>query len=123
MLHSIGQQTRGITMIRGLDKGQRAALLISECQLGVIDPQLSPFQTLAEQVGARAIVPRIARLAQAFRKATLPIIHLHVVHRPDYVDLPRTSAIIVRSIKDKRMNAGSRDVLPVEELAPHEGDI
>lgn len=110
-------------MIRGLDKGQHAALLISECQLGVIDPQLSPFQTLAEQVGARAIVPRIARLAQAFRKAKLPIIHLHVVHRPDYVDLPRTSAIIVRSIKEQRMIAGSRDVLPVEELAPHEGDI
>lgn len=110
-------------MIRGLDKGQRAALLISECQQGVIDPQLSPFQGLAEQVGVRAIVPRIARLAQAFRDAKLPVIHLHVVHRPGYVDLPRTSAIIVRSMKEQRMIAGSQDVLPVEELTPQEGDI
>lgn len=110
-------------MIRGLDKGQRAALLISECQQGVIDPQLSPFQSLAEQVETRAIVPRIAKLAQAFREAKLPVIHLHVVHRPGYADLPRTSAIIVRSIKDQRMIAGSQDVLAVEALLPQEGDI
>ncbi|MBB2497422.1 cysteine hydrolase family protein [Aquipseudomonas ullengensis] len=110
-------------MLRGLDKGQRAALLISECQKGVIDPVLSPFQSLAEQAAARNIVPRIARLAQCFRDAELPVIHLHVVHRPGYPDLPRTSAIIVRSIKDQRMIAGSQDVLAVDELQPHPTDI
>ncbi|GLZ84472.1 isochorismatase [Metapseudomonas resinovorans] len=110
-------------MLRGLDKGQRAALLISECQQGVIDPALSPFQSLAEQAAARSIVPRIARLAQCFRDAELPVIHLHVVHRPGYPDLPRTSAIIVRSVKDQRMIAGSQDVLAVEELQPHPTDI
>ena len=110
-------------MIRGLDKGQRAALLISECQKGVIDPQLSPFPSLAEQVAQRDIVARIARLAEQFRQAELPVFHLHVVHRPGYPDLPRTSAIIVRSIKDQRMIAGSVDVQAVEELEPQPGDI
>ncbi|MCY1258352.1 Isochorismatase family protein YecD [compost metagenome] len=110
-------------MLRGLDKGQRAALLISECQQGVIDPALSPFQSLAAQAVARNIVPRIARLAQCFRDAELPVIHLHVVHRPGYPDLPRTSAIIVRSVKDQRMIAGSQDVLAVDELQPHPTDI
>ncbi|BAN48583.1 cysteine hydrolase [Metapseudomonas resinovorans] len=110
-------------MLRGLDKGQRAALLISECQQGVIDPALSPFQSLAEQAATRNIVPCIARLAQCFRDAELPVIHLHVVHRPGYPDLPRTSAIIVRSVKDQRMIAGSQDVLAVDELQPHPTDI
>ncbi|MBA1204243.1 cysteine hydrolase [Pseudomonas capeferrum] len=110
-------------MLRGLDKGQRAALLISECQQGVIDPSLSPFEGLAEQAAKRNIVQRIARLAEAFRKAELPVIHLHVVHRPGYPDLPRTSAIIVRSVKAQRMIAGSRDVLPVDALKPQATDL
>lgn len=110
-------------MLRGFDKGQRAALLISECQMAVLDPSLALFQGLAEQVAKRGIVSRIARLAQAFREAKLPVIHLHVAHRPGYIDLPRTSAIIAGSTKQNRMIAGSRDVEAVAELQPQEGDI
>jgi nicotinamidase-related amidase len=110
-------------MIRGLDKGQKAALLISECQRGVIEEGLSPFPTLAEQVKSRGIVSKIARLAAQFRNAGLPVIHLHVVHRPDYADLPITSVIVSMSVKHGRMKAGSIDVEAVPELPVHNGDI
>jgi nicotinamidase-related amidase len=110
-------------MPRGFEAGKRPALLISECQRGVIDPVLSDFPGLAEQVQLRGVLPRIARLADAFRAAGLPILHLHVVHRPGYVDLPRTSVIIARSTKQNRMIAGSEDVKSVPEVAPCESDI
>ncbi|MBK5351257.1 cysteine hydrolase [Pseudomonas sp. TH41] len=110
-------------MLRGFEAGKRPALLISECQLGVIDPVLSDFPGLAEQVQQRGVLPRIARLADAFRAAGLPVLHLHVAHRPGYVDLPRTSVIIARSTKKNRMIVGSEDVKSVSEVAPHESDI
>lgn len=110
-------------MPRGFETGKRPALLISECQRGVIDPVLSDFPGLAEQVQQRGVLPRISRLAEAFRAAGLPVLHLHVVHRPGYVDLPRTSVIIARSTKKNRMIAGSEDVKPVPEMAPHASDI
>ncbi len=110
-------------MHRGFEAGKRPALLISECQRGVIDPELSDFPGLAEQVQQRGVLPRIARLAEAFRAAGLPVLHLHVAHRPGYVDLPRTSVIIARSTKQNRMIVGSEDVKSVPEVAPHESDI
>jgi nicotinamidase-related amidase len=110
-------------MLRGFEKGQRPALLISECQRGVIDPTLSAFPGLAEQVRQRGILARIAELAEAFRNAGLPVLHLHVVHRPGYVDLPRTSVIIARSMKENRMIAGSDEVISVPEVAPLGQDI
>jgi nicotinamidase-related amidase len=110
-------------MPRGFEAGKRPALLISECQRGVIDPVLSDFPGLAEQVQQRGVLPRIACLADAFRAAGLPVLHLHVVHRPGYIDLPRTSVIIARSTKQNRMIVGSEDVKPVPEMLPHESDI
>lgn len=109
--------------LRGLESGQRAALLISECQRAVIDPALAIFPGLADQVEQRGIVPRITRLADAMREQGLPVIHLHVAHRPGYVDLPKTSVIVAQSSKAGRMIQGSDDVAPVPELTPADGDI
>ncbi|MDB5885598.1 MAG: isochorismatase family protein [Polaromonas sp.] len=108
--------------LRGLEAGIRTALLISECQRGVLEPGLSPFATLSEQASARGIVPRIARLAQVFRNAKMPVVHLHVAHRPDYADVPRTSWIIASSVKKGHMKAGSMDVEAMPGLEPQESD-
>ncbi|RJF91701.1 cysteine hydrolase family protein [Noviherbaspirillum saxi] len=110
-------------MVRGLDKGQKAALIISECQRGVIEEGLSPFPSLAEQVKSRGIVSRIGSLAESFRAAGLPVLHAHVVHRPDYADLPVTSVIVGLSVRNGRMKAGTIDVDSVAELPVQPGDI
>jgi nicotinamidase-related amidase len=108
--------------LRGMEPGTRVALLISECQRGVIETGLSPFASLAAQVDSRGIVPRIAALATAFRAAGQPVVHLHVAHRPDYADLARTSMLMARSAKTGFMKAGSDDVQAVGELLPQAQD-
>ncbi len=108
--------------LRGLEPGRRAALLISECQRGVIERGRSPFDGLAEQAEQRGIVPRIAALAAAFRAAGQPVVHLHVAHRPDFADAPRTSMLMARSAKTGFMRAGSADVEPVVGLLPQPED-
>lgn len=108
--------------LRGMESGTRAALLISECQRGVIEPGLSPFESLAAQVVERGIVARIAALADAFRRAGQPVVHVLVAHRPDHADVARTSMLMVRSIKTGFMKIGSADVEPVPELTPQPGD-
>lgn len=109
--------------LRGLGAGDRPALLISECQRGVIERGLSPFDTLAEQAEARGIVAGIATLAAAFRAASLPVFHLHVVHREDCADVPMTNVILARSVKHGRMRVGTPDVETVAGLEIDERDI
>lgn len=110
-------------MIRGLEPGRKPALLISECQRGVIERGMTDFPGLADQVEERGIVPRIAALAQQFRAKGHPVIHLHVAHRPDYADLPKTSLIVARSIKNQRMRLGTAEADAVAALAPQASDI
>lgn len=109
--------------IRGLEPGDRPALLISECQRGVLDARMSPFPTLVEQAAARGIVLRIGRLAAAFRESGWPVFHLHVAHRPDCADVPVTNVILARSVKQGRMRLGTPDVDPVPGVEVHEGDV
>ncbi len=110
-------------MIRGFENSKRAALLISECQRGVISPEMTAFKGLADEVARRGILARISTLADAFRAAGLPVIHLHVAHRQGYIDVPRTSVIIARSMKENRMLVSSSEVESVDEVAPKANDI
>lgn len=110
-------------MIRGLEKGRKAALLISECQRGVIEHGMTDFDGLADQVAERGILPRIARLAGAFREKGWPVFHLHVAHSPDYADLPMTSLIMARSRKNGKMRIGDPEVASVDAVKPVAGDI
>lgn len=112
-----------MSALRGFAPGQKPALLISECQRGVIEAGLAPFPGLVEQVAVRGIVAKTAQLAAAFRAAGLPVFHLHVAHRPDYADVPVTNVILARSVKNGRMRIGSIDVDPVAGLEVQAGDV
>jgi nicotinamidase-related amidase len=109
-------------VVRGLDSGQRAALVISECQRGVLDPSIAIFPGLAEQAAARGIVGAIGRLAGAFRDAGLPVVHVHVAHRPDFGGVVPNSLVAVRARKSDSMVAGTPAVEPMEGVAPEPGD-
>ncbi|MES2756566.1 MAG: isochorismatase family cysteine hydrolase [Pseudomonadota bacterium] len=109
--------------LRGLGPSDRPALLISECQRGVIERELSPFATLAEQAESRGIVDKIAALAAAFRAAGFPVFHLHVAHRPDFADVPLTNVILARSVKQGRMRIGTPDVETVAGLPIDPRDV
>jgi len=110
-------------MIKGLEPGRRAALIISELQRGVVEPDHSPFPELCEQVHARNIIPKTAALAAAFRAAGLPVVHAHVALSPDFGDLPLTSTIMAMAKKRGRITVGSVDAQSVAGLEPQPQDV
>lgn len=101
----------------------RAALIVNECQRGVIERGMGSFTGLIDQVEERGIVPRIAILADEFRSRALPVVHAPVVHRPDFADIRPTSLINALTLKGRRMVAGTPDADYVDPLTPHEGDL
>ena len=101
---------------------QSAALVISECQRGILDLTASVTPALAAQAAERGIVARIAELASAFRAAGLPVVHCHIAHRPDLAGVRANSLLGALAIKNRTLIAGTPDVLPPRALAPHASD-
>jgi nicotinamidase-related amidase len=64
--------------MRGVDRGERLALVTSECQSAIVDPALAMFKGLAEDVERRGVLPRIAGLAGLCRAAGIPVVHCTV---------------------------------------------
>ena len=109
-------------VVRGLEDGQAAALVVCECQRGVLDRSLAIFPGLAEQAEERGMLANISRLASAFRVTGLPVVHAHVAHRPDFGGVVANSMITARSIKSGSMRAGTPDVEPMEGAVPEPSD-
>ncbi|RYY25837.1 MAG: cysteine hydrolase [Sphingomonadales bacterium] len=101
----------------------RAALIVNECQLGVVDAAYSGFPQLAQQVAERGILDRIATLAAAFRAHGLPVIHAPVIHRRDLADIKPNSLINALTLKHGKMKVGSPEAAYVPQLVPHAEDI
>ena len=108
---------------RGLDKGERAALVISECQRGIVDPALAPFRGLAEQVVARDMLRRIADLAAACRGRGIPVVHCIVRLLPDARGFKVSSPLhaIMRRTPYLYANRAESEIHPA--LAPQGEDI
>lgn len=96
----------------------RAALIISECQRGIVEPGTGGFAGLIDQVAQRRILPRIARLADRFRDARLPICHLTIAHRPDFADVQPNSLLAAMARKNRLLIEGSPEAEIVQELTP-----
>jgi nicotinamidase-related amidase len=101
---------------------RNAALVISECQQGLLDPADSLTPGLAAQAAERGIVDRIAALAAAFRVAGLPVVHCLIEHRSDLAGIKRNSLLGALAIKRRRLIVGTPDVLPPPALAPQSAD-
>jgi nicotinamidase-related amidase len=109
-------------MVRGLDHAEHAALVVSECQRGVLDPSMAIFPGLAQQAEERGMLANVDRLARAFRGAGLPVAHVHVAHRPDLGGVVANSVVAARTLKSGSMRAGTPEVEPMEGAVPEPSD-
>jgi nicotinamidase-related amidase len=108
--------------MRGLDGGERAALLISECQRAMVDPELARLEGLARQVRDRRMLANIAGLAAACRAAGLPVVHCTIVPRADFAGTA-VSCKLMALVRRGPLRAGSpaADIDPA--VAPEPGDF
>jgi biuret amidohydrolase len=98
------------------------ALLVNECQRGLIEPEHALFPGIAEQAQVRGIAARIARLADVFRAASQPVIFIHVSHRPDFAGFAVNNPAVAYVRRVGGLCEGSVQVEPVAELVPQPSD-
>ncbi|WP_157218905.1 cysteine hydrolase [Flavisphingomonas formosensis] len=79
--------------LKGIDRGERLALVTSECQSAIVDPAIAMFKGLAEDVEQRGVLPRIAGLAALCRAAAIPVVHCTVRLLPDAYAFPACSPL------------------------------
>lgn len=109
---------------RWVGAARRPALVISECQNGLINPEhATTMSGLAQQATERGIVPRIAALADAFRVADLPVAHAWIVPAADFAGFDRSSPLAAHTIKAGLFREGRPEVDPHPGLEPQEGDL
>lgn len=100
----------------------RCALLMMECQQGVIGGG-GRFNALGEAVAATGMVAQIARLQQAARKAGVAVFHLTTSRRADGRGAITNCAILAAGKKSEPLVVGSERQAVVAELAPVDGDF
>jgi nicotinamidase-related amidase len=109
--------------MHGLGDGQRAALVISECQNGMTNPGFASNAGLAGQAAGRRIIERIAALAQACRQGGVPVVHCTFVPRPDFAGTT-ASCLLLGSLRKKgAVHEGSPEAEIHPLLTPQPGDF
>jgi nicotinamidase-related amidase len=108
--------------VRGLDRGQKAALLISECQIGIVDAEHSD-SGVAQQIKARDTLPKIAAFAEVCRAHGVPVIHCTIVPMKDFRGFKVNSALAAMLKKGGVIHAGNplSGIVPI--LKPQADDI
>jgi nicotinamidase-related amidase len=109
--------------IRGLEPDRQPALIISECQRGILDPVLTSLPALADHVTQHGVLARIAVLAAAFRELGHPVVHAHIAHLAGMVGCAVTSPLMSLSRRNGGLVEGTPASEPMPETAPQPGDI
>jgi len=113
----------GLQRMRGLEAGKAVALVINECQRGLIEREHGIFPALYEQALSRGIAAKIAALARAFRARSLPVVFLHAIHRADYAGVPMNNALAAHVKRLGALREGTKQVEPAQGLEPEPSDF
>lgn len=109
---------------RWVGPGRTPALIISECQNGLINPEYATNMSgLAQQAAERDIVGRISAMAEAFREAGLPVAHATIEPAEDFAGFDQSSPLAVHTIRENKFREGTPFPLIHPGLTPHEGDL
>lgn len=108
--------------MHGLDRGQRPALLVSECQNHITNGSFAD-SPLIQQVGQRDIIGRINELADAFRAARLPVIFCNIAAPSDFEGFVVNCVLAGLIKRNGRLVTGSRDAAVHDDLHVAPTDI
>lgn len=108
--------------IRGLERPDKAALLISECQNGMTNPEFTTNAPLVEQITKYDVISNIATLADAFREFDLPVFHNVVRPAKEFRAWPKNS-LLTSSIAKRPLTEGQPSVDIHPDLTPQERDF
>ncbi|MBI3785740.1 MAG: cysteine hydrolase [Deltaproteobacteria bacterium] len=101
----------------------RTALLLMECQNGIIGQGGGRLNALAEAVERHGVVPQIQRLLTAARAATVPVFYLTVGRRTDSAGSTANCLLLAIGRKGTPLIPGSPQHSVVSALAPQKGDF
>ena len=99
----------------------RAALLMMECQEGIIGGR-GRLGALTEAVARHGTVGAIARVLGAARRAHVPVFHCTVSRRPDGGGAAANCLLLAATRKGTPLLPGSPEQAVVAPLAPVDGD-
>lgn len=105
-----------------LDPSQ-AALLVMECQKGVVLPSGGKFDQLAEAVAANAVLTHIARLARHARACRAPVVYLTASRRGDGRGSSSNCPLLAGTTAGSALTQGSDRQQIVDELRPEPNDF
>lgn len=108
--------------LRSLLRADHAALLMMECQQGVIGGG-GRFNALGEAVAKHGMVGQIRRLLDAARAKGIVVFHLTASRRADGRAAITNCAILAAGKKGEPLVVGSEKHSVVAELAPIESDF
>ena len=99
-----------------------AALLIMECQEGIIGAGAGRLSALGDAVARHGMVAQIARVVAAARHARVPVFYLTVARRADSGGATANCLLLALGRKGTPLLLGSPQQAVVAPLAPREGD-
>jgi nicotinamidase-related amidase len=109
--------------VRGLDRGERAALLINECQNGMIHVDYANHAGLATEVARRGVVARIAALLETCRDLGVLVVHSTIVLRPDGIGSEASCLLLGSLMKTAAVVEGRVEAEIHAELTPIDTDV
>src|SRR6516165_3693245 len=93
-----------------LPKG-KTAILVMDCQNDIVDEKgkMAAMNNgaMAKLIKEHNVLGSIARLAEAGRKAGVPIIHVRHAYRPDYADAPQNTPILAGMKQNEILKDGT----------------
>jgi nicotinamidase-related amidase len=108
--------------IRGLDGPATTALVISECQNGMTNPEMATNKPLVEQVASRNMIKNIADLAAALRPLGVPVFHVTVAAASDYRGW-NANCLLAGVFMKRPLVEGHPSVEIHPDLTPHPDDF
>ena len=91
-------------------KGQ-TAILVMDCQNDIVDEKgkMAAMNNgaMARLIKEHDVLGAIAQLAEAGRRAGVPIIHVRHAYRPDYVDAPQNTPILAGMKQNEVLKDGT----------------